>query len=47
MKNVIEISKNYYKPVENTKRSKNFFFSLADYTKHIKTTPKLKKRKGS
>ncbi len=43
MKNVIEILKNYYKPVENAKRSQNFFFSLADYVRHIKTTPELKK----
>ena len=43
MKNVIEILKNYYKPVENAKRSQDFFFSLADYAKHIKTTPELKK----
>ena len=43
MKNVIEILKNYYNPVENAKRSKGFFFSLTDYVKNIKTTPALKK----
>jgi hypothetical protein len=41
MKNVIEILNNYYKPVENAKRSRSFFFSLTDYVKHIKTTPEL------
>ena len=43
MKNVVEILKNYYKPVENAQRSREFFFSLADYVRYIKTTPELKK----
>lgn len=43
MKNVIEILKNYYKPIENAKGSREFFFSLADYVKYIKTIPELKK----
>lgn len=42
MSNVIEILKNYYKPVDEAQRSRAFFFSLADYVNHIETTPELK-----
>jgi len=43
MKAVIEILKNYYNSVENAKRSREFFFSLADYSNHLKSTPELQK----
>ncbi len=43
MKNVIKNLNNFYKPVKDAKRSRELFFSLADYVNYIKETPATNK----